>query len=254
VSGLWVGEAGTDAAPMIRVRGPYSAGCGEQGTFVSVLSHRQFAQGLFKALWSAAGGTLTGVARYEPGAARGEPWMQWESPRTLAEIVTDVNKFSNNVMARQLLLQVALARSGAPATLQAARQAAQTWLADRGLAMPELVLDNGSGLSRNARVSATGLARLLAHASADTVLGPLLRQSLPRVGVDGTMRNRLTQDPVAGQAWIKTGTLADVKTMAGYVQAASGHSYALVLLINAARAQDGAAVQDAVLRWLYANG
>jgi D-alanyl-D-alanine carboxypeptidase/D-alanyl-D-alanine-endopeptidase (penicillin-binding protein 4) len=120
--------------------------------------------------------------------------------------------------------------------------------------MPELVLDNGSGLSRNARVSATGLARLLAHASADTVLGPLLRQSLPRVGVDGTMRNRLTQDPVAGQAWIKTGTLADVKTMAGYVQAASGHSYALVLLINAARAQDGAPVQDAVLRWLYANG
>jgi D-alanyl-D-alanine carboxypeptidase/D-alanyl-D-alanine-endopeptidase (penicillin-binding protein 4) len=50
------------------------------------------------------------------------------------------------------------------------------------------------------------MAALLRHAAA----GPLadaLRQSLPQVGIDGTMRSRLGGEPVAGNAWIKTGSL-----------------------------------------------
>jgi D-alanyl-D-alanine carboxypeptidase/D-alanyl-D-alanine-endopeptidase (penicillin-binding protein 4) len=127
------------------------------------------------------------------------------------------------------------------------------WLADQGLDLPGLHVENGSGLSRSERVGAAGLARVLQRAAA----GPhadLLRDSLPVVGVDGTMKRRLADEPVAGRAWIKTGSLADVRSIAGYVDAASGRRHAVVFIVNGPRATAAPAAQDRFLRWVHANG
>ena len=110
---------------------------------------------------------------------------------------------------------------GVPATEEGARRALRDWLAKQGMVFPELVVENGSGLSRTARISAASLARVLVFAAA----GPYaqaLRESLPIAGVDGTMKYRLAGQPIAGNAWIKTGSLDEVRTIAGYVDAASG--------------------------------
>jgi len=230
--------------------------------FTAMLSHPQFVLALFKAAWRARGGVFDGGVRVERGAAKGRPWAEWESPRTLAEVVGDVNKFSNNVMARHLLLQIGseagLRRVGAdtrrvPATVEHARAVVAEWLQGQGLTFPELVLENGSGLSRAERISPASMARLLQHASAGP-LGETLRQSLPRVGVDGTMKSRLTGDPIAGNAWIKTGSLADVRTIAGYVDAVSGRRYAVVLFVNGPRAEGTRELQDRFLKWVFEKG
>ena len=108
--------------------------------------------------------------------------------------------------------------------------------------MPELVIENGSGLSRRERISAASLAQVLQAAWASPVM-PELVASLPLVGFDGTMKRRLALDSVAGQAHVKTGTLAEVRAVAGYVLAASGRYYVVVLLVNhpaAGGAQAGA--------------
>ena len=253
-AGLTVRDDDTDLrGPRIRVSGPYSPSCGEQGSFVSVLSHDQFIGALFRAAWQAAGGAWDGRVRVEAGAARGAPWIEWVSPRTLADVVRDVNKFSNNVMARQLFLELAVAAGARPATVAGARAVLARWLAEQRLDLPGLFVENGSGLSRSERVGAAGLARLLQHAAA----GPhadLLRGSLPVVGVDGTMKRRLADDPVAGRAWIKTGSLADVRSIAGYVDAASGRRHAVVFIVNGPRATAAPAAQDRFLRWIHANG
>jgi D-alanyl-D-alanine carboxypeptidase/D-alanyl-D-alanine-endopeptidase (penicillin-binding protein 4) len=239
--------------PAIRVEGSYSSGCGEQGLFASVLSHVEFARAFFAAAWRSAGGVWEGGARIERGAARGEAWIEWISPRTLADVVEDVNHFSNNVMARQLLLQVAAAGGSRPARVADGRRLVEALLRARKLDFPELVLDNGSGLSREARASAAGLARLLADA-AGAPFGDRFLSTLPRVGETGTVRHRLVGEPVAGRAWIKTGSLEGVRSIAGYVEAASGRRYALSMIVNAPHAVASIAVQDRLLRWLHAQG
>src|SRR5690606_1826992 len=127
------------------------------------------------------------------------------------------------------------------------------WLDAQGLPTRGLALDNGSGLSRDSRASAAQLARLLRHAAAGP-FADLIRESLPVAGIDGTMKARLAGEPIAGRAWIKTGSLDGVRSIAGYVQAASGRRYAVAMIVNGPNAASSRALQDEFLRWVYANG
>jgi D-alanyl-D-alanine carboxypeptidase/D-alanyl-D-alanine-endopeptidase (penicillin-binding protein 4) len=244
---------GSETRPLITISGSQVRACGEQHFYAATLSHRQFIHGFFKAAWKNSGGILTGTTRVQPGAAKGAPYYQWISPRTLTDVVRDVNKFSNNVMARMLLLQIAAHNQQSPATLDDARRVLRQWYANQGLPMSSLVLENGSGLSRIERISANDLTAMLVHA-AGSIHAAAFEDSLPQVGIDGTMRTRLRRHPVAGNAFIKTGTLRDVRAIAGYVTAASGERYAVALLINGPRAEGAGKAQDALLRWVYRNG
>ena len=104
----------------------------------------------------------------------------------LAEVVRDVNKFSNNVMARQLFLTLGANGSDTPASLPASRTALEAALAVRGIETAGLIVENGSGLSRSARVSARTFAQLLRTAYGGATM-PEFIASLPVVAVDGTM-------------------------------------------------------------------
>jgi D-alanyl-D-alanine carboxypeptidase/D-alanyl-D-alanine-endopeptidase (penicillin-binding protein 4) len=255
IAGLAIRDAGTEQKPLIRVAGIYSSACGEQSTMTAVLNHRQFIQAFFGGAWRAAGGVWEGRAVIERRTDPRLPvLLQWTSPRTLGDVVKDINKFSNNVMARQVMLQTSAQTAPyRPATLDRARKVIIAWLEKRGLRSPEFVIDNGSGLSRQERIAPMTLARLLIDASRSPD-APVFLESLPLVGIDGTMKSRLKADPVAGNAWIKTGSLNDVRSIAGYVDAASGRRYAVVMLINGPRAEGSTPAQDALLKWVYLNG
>jgi serine-type D-Ala-D-Ala carboxypeptidase/endopeptidase (penicillin-binding protein 4) len=233
--------------------GTYSASCGEKVWRIGLLPHADYVRGVFEQLWTELGGTLKGDVRDGtiPEAARELATI--ESP-TLAEMVRDINKFSNNVMARQLFLTMgaeSLATSGKrPTRTEDADAVVRAWLDGRELRFPELVLDNGSGLSRRERISAGNLARLLAAAWKSAVM-PELVASLPLVAVDGTMKKRLNGNGLAGQAHIKTGTLEGVKTIAGYVLNKNGHQQIVVFLVNHPNAQSAQVAQDALLTWVH---
>lgn len=77
--------------------------------------------------------------------------------------------------------------------------------------------------------------------------------SLPLVGYDGTMKKRLRAQGIAGRAHIKSGSLQDVRSIAGYVLAESGRRFVVVFLINHPNASRGAEAQDALLQWIYEN-
>lgn len=253
-SALWVRDRqGTEGIPEIRVGGRFAPGCGDSSVYAAVLDHRAFIHGFFKAAWRAAGGRFDGRTRIEPGAAVSPAWLRWESPRSLLDVIHDINKFSNNVMTRQLLLTIAAHGQAQPGTPDLGRNRVVRWLAQQGLNVPELVIDNGSGLSRVERISAASLSDLLVHADR-SAHGTHLRESLPRVGYDGTMRGRLGRHPVAGRAWIKTGSLRDVRSIAGYVDAASGRRHAVTMIANGEKLLGAQPAQDAFLRWVYEKG
>jgi D-alanyl-D-alanine carboxypeptidase/D-alanyl-D-alanine-endopeptidase (penicillin-binding protein 4) len=204
---------------------------------------------VFRQLWQELGGSFDGTVRDAPVPAGALPLAAVESP-TLAEAVRDTNKFSNNVMARQLLLTLGAERGTTPADEAQGAAAIRDWLKRKRLDFPELVIENGAGLSRIERISAEHLGQLLLEAWRSPVM-PELIASLPVAGVDGTMKRRLNGQPAAGRAHIKSGSLDGVKTMAGYVLDRSGKRWVVVFLVNHPQAVAVREAQDALLEWIY---
>lgn len=232
--------------------GMYSSDCGEHVVNLATLSHSDFIWGGFVAEWQASGGRFARAPGLRSGAVpRGAFLLARHYGLPLADVVRDINKYSNNVMARQLFLTIgAEAERGVPASTARSAQVIRRWLTRQGLDMPGLVLDNGSGLSREERISAYDMARLLQQALASDV-GHALVDSLPVLGLDGTLRNRLTRSQAAGNGYLKTGTLADVRALAGYVDAANGSRYVVVAYINHPNASAAMEAHDALLEWVY---
>ena len=226
--------------------GTYSPLCGEKALNLAPLPADGQAGGLIRALWKELGGTLGGQVRGGTVPVGSRLIATHESP-PLADTVRDINKYSNNVMARQVYLT--LGNESAPATAERARQRIADWLNARGLRFAELEIENGSGLSRSERISADSLNRLLLDAWRNPVM-PEFVSSLPIVGIDGTMKKRLNGSEATGRAHIKTGTLDSVKTAAGYALDARGRRYAVTFLINHPRASAGSAAIDALLVWV----
>ena len=233
----------------ITLRGSFSADCGEKSLQFNLLSNAEFVAAVFRSLWTEMGGAWLGTIK-EGALPEGErPLLSWES-NPLADAVRDTNKWSNNLMARTILLTLGAERFGAPGSTAKGERAIRAWLTQKNLEMPELVLENGAGLSRHERISAKSLGDLLVDAGNSPVM-PELMSSLPIVGSDGTMKKRLKNNEMTGRAHIKTGTLDGVKTIAGYVLAKSGKRLAVVFLVNHANAGEAEVAQDALLQWTY---
>ena len=232
--------------------GSFPASCGEKDLNVALLEPNDHVAGVMRQLWSESGGLWAGAARagaVPPGARL----LHSLDSSPLAEIVRDTNKFSNNIMARHLYLTLGAESAGAPADAPKALAAVKAWLTAKKIAAPELAIENGSGLSRIARISAGTLAALLQAAWRSAVM-PEFIASLPVAAVDGTMRRRLAGSVVAGQAHIKTGLLQDVRAMGGYVLARNGRRYVVVMIVNHPRAHETQPAMDALLRWVYDSG
>jgi serine-type D-Ala-D-Ala carboxypeptidase/endopeptidase (penicillin-binding protein 4) len=236
-----------------RFAGSYASACGEQSWPVADPQPATYDARLLEGLWREMGGTLTGRVR-EGAAPEGKPSFEHRSP-PLAEVVRDINKFSNNVMAEQLFLTLAAqSQPGRPATAEAARALVRAWVIERVGNDPgaELVVHNGSGLSRENRVSARVFARVLVALWASPVMSELM-SSLPIAATDGTLR-RLRGASVVGRAHLKTGSLRDAAGIAGYLLPASGRRLVLVAHINHANANAARPALEALVQWALAQG
>ncbi len=239
------------AARKLLVSGTYPASCGERVWNLSLPESGDYLLSAFRPLWQELGGRFSGTVRDAPVPAQAQLVTATHSP-PLSQIIRDINKFSNNVMARQLFLTLGSEFLGdaRPATPADGEAAVRGFLAQRKLPMPELVMENGAGLSRKERISADSLNRLLLAAWAGATM-PEFVSSLPVVSVDGTMRRRLPESEVSGRAHIKSGSLSNVKSIAGYVLAGSGKRYAVVFLANHPKAGATRPAQDALLKCVW---
>jgi len=284
----------------IVLEGTIPVDCGEVDDYFSLLPHGDYFFAVFSALWREMGGTLQGGMR-EGRAPLDQVAFSTHLSPPLSEVIRDINKFSNNIMARQLFLTLGTAEPASAHTGQAnpaqellpvedvmalipdagestlpASPVARTlgglgagtdpdpptaasiprsiaamrqWLASEHMEFPELVLENGAGLSRKERISAQHLAELLRHASHSRYAAEL-EASLPILGMDGTMKKRFKDNEIAGYAHIKSGMLEGVKSIAGYVKSHNGKQWVVVFIINHPNASLAQPAQDALIEWL----
>ena len=180
----------TQQGIVVRVSGTAAGSCGEFSLYRLALSQMDNADALFRLLWKELGGTFSGKVRPGMAPLDAVTLVTHESP-TLSEAIRQINKHSNNVMARTLLLTLGAERGRKPAD-------------------------------------------------------PVNTMA----GVDGTVRRRLKNEATQGMAHLKTGTLRDVRAIAGYVLGASGKRYVVVSIVNHEQAHVAKEFDDALIEWL----
>lgn len=239
-----------DGSVIVTVGGQLGDGCSSQ-TYLSLLDHATYTAGAVRAIWSELGGSIQGKDRLAVVPKDAKVLARAFSP-DLAEIIRDINKYSNNTMAQQLFLSLgAKYRNEADGDdAKAAQRVVRQWLARKGITSPHLVMENGSGLSRAERVSAREMAGLLQAAWKSPYAAEFI-SSMPIAGMDGTMRKRLKRTAMSGEAHIKTGTLNTVRAIAGYSRDDNGNTWAVVAILNDPQPFGASSVLDQVLLDLY---
>ncbi|MEO8537724.1 MAG: D-alanyl-D-alanine carboxypeptidase/D-alanyl-D-alanine-endopeptidase [Betaproteobacteria bacterium] len=232
----------------ITFAGAYPLVCGERDWWIAMLDHPHYVRSMFGTYFREAGGRFDGgvTSRAAPATT---PFAVLESP-PLYDIVRDVNKLSNNVMARQIFLTLATTAGAAPATTAGANAVIRRWLATRRITTRGLVLENGSGLSRAERNSADGLNQLLIAADRSRVREEFA-SSLAVAAVDGTVERRFQNAAVGGRAQLKTGTLEGVRALAGYIVEPSGRRFTVVAIVNDRNAARAGPALDFLVQWVY---
>jgi len=235
----------------LTVGGFFPRGCGASSYSRTLLPHGPYVYGVFAGLWQQLGGTLAGDWRYGPSPSNTRTLAQLAST-TLTEVIRYINKFSNNVMARNLLLSIASEAGATSATPAQAERLIKAWLAENSITMPQLHIDNGAGLSREARLTAEGLANLLESAVA-MPYWPEFLGSLPIATVDGSLRKRFHNITEPGRLRLKTGLLKNVRALAGYAIDRSGDIWVVVILHNDPRASQaiGIEIQHQLLESIF---
>ena len=252
--GEWRSRMAYDVQPsddkvVVKFSGSYSTECGERFLELSLFEDEKYAFFTFKKLWRELGGEFNGALKLQETPVNAVKVLEQLS-EPLGSVIRDINKWSNNVMAKQLLLTMGAEKAGAPATEAKGIAAIQSWLAANGLKFNELVIENGSGLSRTEQISAGHLGQLLVRAYSSPVM-PEMMASLPILSLDGTIRQRLRDSQSQGRAHLKTGSLNGVSAIAGYVLDANGHRHVLVMLVNHDNASASRGAQDALIEWVH---
>ena len=164
-----------------------------------------------------------------PASADQLPLLVHRSP-PLSALAERLMKFSQNQYTETLLktLGAAMAEPTFEGGRAVVRQVAESW----GVTAGELVLADGSGLSRYNLVTPQALVTILAHVDHDVTLKEPFAAALPIAGRDGTLADRLKDTPAEGNVRAKTGSFANARSVAGYARTADGEPIAFAIIAN----------------------
>ena len=230
------------------LHGSFPKNCAK-GYSINVVDRQDYVGRLLRATWKKLGGAVDGDVIEGMGAPDSRLLAEHAS-RALPEVIRDINKPSDNALARTVFLSLGsleadpvlgsrpLTFATSDTTQARADMAVRNWMRLRGINDAGFVIENGSGLSRLERITPVQLGALL-KAGQRSAWAPEFLSSMPIVAVDGTMRRRLKDSPAAGHARMKTGALSNVVAIAGYVRDALGQQCVVVAMINSGRVGDG---------------
>lgn len=231
------------------IKGEFPKNC-QKTDYLQLIHRTDFSRLVVQQLWQQISGQAQ-VPVFEQTATEATLLLAEHQSRSLAEVLRDVNKSSDNALTRQLYLTLGATKTSHnhQQTADSAEQQVRNYLHRIGLDHSSLVLENGSGLSRTERISPKLMAAVLQHAFG-AQYQPELLSSLPLAGVDGTLKRRLTQEQTQGKARLKTGTLRNVTALAGFVTDQSGRHWVVASFINHPNASRGRQVLDQLITWL----
>ncbi len=245
---MWFDRVGEKV--VARFKGKYSSACGQHYVHRAVSQPEALFYGAFYPTWQFLDGSLN--KGYASGKVSNTAKLfHTTHSRPLSEIIRLINKFSNNVMTKQLLLTIASESRSTPATLDLGRKAIDRWLSSQKIDTKDLYIDNGSGLSRNSRISAKTLGQIMRH-QWNSPWMPEIVSSYSILGRDGTGKKRLKNSSINGNMHLKTGLLDHVRSIAGFYHGDNGKRYIIIALHNHENIHKltGTRIQDELIKWI----
>lgn len=158
--------------------------------------------------------------------------------KSLANILADMNKFSNNFVAEMLTKGLAAQEQKNGATLKQGVEIIRKELAKIGITPAELSIVNPSGLTIENSFSAATLNKILNNVKNDFSIYPTFIDGLPIAGVDGTLKKRMKGTLAEGWVRAKTGRLDGVVSLAGFAGRRDGKIYTFSFLYNGPQNED----------------
>src|SRR5690554_4423550 len=239
-----------DQRVTVQVTGELPQGC-RTTTYLSLLPHDRYAASTIRSVLSEMGIIVSGGDRFEQTPEDLRLVMRTTSP-DLVTMVRDINKWSSDVMARQMLLTIGaeFRKDDEQDDRVAGIRAIYDWLEGLGIDTAGMVIDNGAGLTRHGRITARQGTKILQHAWNSPYSSDLMA-SMPIIAMDGTMARRLRNTGMDGEGRIKTGYLENVRSIAGFTRDENNTTWAVVGMVNNDPAWNGQAVLDRILYSLH---
>ena len=236
----------------IKFNGRFDKACESKDIDLSVMGSDSLPKALFEKLWKLHGGSMDGEFKniYQ-SIADAHNFYEHQS-RPLSLVVRDINKYSQNLIARNLLLTILAENNVNPITENEAGRFTKESLIKEKVKLDSLEMDNGAGLSRNAKVNAENLGFLLEKAYTDIYM-PEFIASLPNLGIDGTLKSRGRKLSAAKHAYLKTGSIQNVSAIAGYIFDKNNDVKVFVFIANDPKANESSKIQDELIEWTYLN-
>ncbi|KRH79481.1 D-alanyl-D-alanine carboxypeptidase DacB precursor [Ferrovum sp. JA12] len=234
---------------VIKVSGEWPQSCGIGHISRRLMTNETIIENSMRQIWAQLGGQFTGKILFN-GPHEILPTLVEHRSLPLFVLIPLMNKYSNNVMARMIFLNTGSVDADNKTSYKLAQAVIKQFVSNKGLNSTDLFIDNGSGLSRQAFVTPVLLNSLLQTIWRDPV-GHEVVSSLPLMGTEGTLYEKQSNLVETNKMFLKTGTLNNVKGVAGFVQTRTGDWYTLVCLVNDENAKKSSPFIHGLLDWLY---
>jgi len=226
--------------------GKFSRKCGTKGINLSALNDEEYFYRIFKKTWKANGGEFSG--NLDTTYIQDSNWkvLYTHNSRPLSEIIRDANKYSLNLMARNIMLTILAEDSDLLVLESSVNKYVNTWFEKKSLPHKGMFLQNGAGLSRNSILTSEQLLLLMEKIYHNPLM-PEMLSSFPISGVDGTLKRRMNYSPFRKSAHFKTGSMRNVNAIAGFLLDKNKEMKIFIFIMNDLTAKDSHRLQEALI-------
>jgi serine-type D-Ala-D-Ala carboxypeptidase/endopeptidase (penicillin-binding protein 4) len=230
---VWAQRKHQDGHVYLELRGQLPQDAPDRTILVNVDHPARFAADSFRLFLTQAGITIQGETILNAIAPAHASLIYRHTSPPLSVILKELNTYSNNFIAEQIVKTIAAEHLGAPGTHANGLMLITKFLREElGINTQSLTLVDGSGLSRQNRFTAQAMTEFLSAILSRFDIGPDFIAAIRVMGAQGNLSNRLKHSPASAQVRAKTGSLYGVSNLAGYVAGADGGLYAYALFLN----------------------
>ncbi len=253
--GVKARRSGGKGKIVISVTGSMKPGSKEKVIYLNVPDPLKYAGEIFREYFKRGGVSIKGAIR-KAAAPENARLIYTHESEPLAVILRNLNKYSNNFLAEQIVKTLAAEVGKIPGSHKNAMKLISGFLAESGIDMAGAALADASGLSRSNRVTAKLITELLTVMNRRFDIGPDFLAALGIMGVDGSVRDRMSRSPAKSKARVKTGSLAGLSSLAGYVAGKGENLFAFAIFLNdnSCYYKDADRIEDAIVTAIHKYG
>lgn len=233
---------------VVTVAGSLPLNVGRKTYYLNITHPLEYTGAVFKKMLGQAGVKVTGAVKVGTVPV-GALELHEHKSLPFSDILQGLNKYSNNFIAEQIVRTLAAREFGAPGTTEKGVQLVQGYMKSLGYSETAFSIKDGSGLSRQNRLSPDQIISVLKDAHGDWSIFPEFISAMAIMGLDGTVEDRMVRVNRAQTIRTKTGTLNHVSSLSGYFQTKDGEAFAFSILMNGLKCSNGRAhrLQNSIL-------